>query len=267
MSGTATECVAIACAGAFGQLASRIAIVKGRNRIARSKCYEATIHRRARVAHLAESGAVVERYIAINISSHTAIACHTAAVACNIDICHYILYKHIAAVITCKGTEVNALNSGSTFNIQVADSSVVQAFEETTMVADSGIIVCDLMTFAIEGAGIRAINHDVASQFDVGRKVCFQSGVAATYCFRESDKVFECGNLHSRFHRFVATNLHEVPATGIAVTRRFGCLVVIIAHFLLGEAVASTVGAEIALHMKRVFRLVVCHIEVAFAFC
>ena len=58
-----------------------------------------------------------------------------------------------------------------------------------------------------------------------------------------------------------------MPAAGIAVAGYIGIFVAVVAHFLLGKAVAGAVVAQVALDVQRMLRLFVGHVEVALAIC
>ena len=133
------------------------------------------------------------------------------------------------------------------------------------MVTNVCVVVDNLVALAVESACVRANHRLRVVKVDVGCQISLQVCLAAIHSFCKGDEVVEGFYLHASLDGSCTANLHEVPASGIAVAEHVGILVTVVAHFLLGEAVASAVTAKIALHVEGVFRIVVGHVEVAFA--
>ena len=249
---SATECVAVAGASAFGQFASGVAIVEGRDRSIGSECHEAAVHRGAGVAHCAKRSTVVEGDVAVEISSHAAVACYAAAVASDVDIRHYVLYQHIAGCIAYQSTEVNALHHSSAFHKQVADGCAVKVAEETVVRFYISIIIGNGVSLAVEGAGIlvgAVADHDVAGEFDVGSQIGIDVGLAIADGLCKSFEVGSCLNLCSGFHGFVGIELYQPPAAGIACCG-YIVAIVVVAHLLLCQTVVGTCSHQIALNVQ-----------------
>ena len=131
---TSAECVTVIKSRSFCKTTCCITIVQNRKSTACRISHKSAIHRTPDVSHFTQRSAVVESYVTIQGTSHTAITCNTTTFTCNIYICNHVLYEHITLHPAIEGTKVNGCYNGFTFNTQVTDGSAVHVCEETTVV-------------------------------------------------------------------------------------------------------------------------------------
>ena len=189
---------AVACACAFFKFEERVAVVEGCGRAAIRPTREGAVHRAARIAHLADRCAVVERDVRIVSAEETSVALNAfAGLTRDVNICEDILNEDIAVSHTDEGTVVDVCRYDSSLHVQIADRSVLNGAEQAApLVGNVRVVISNGMEVTVEDSrepvGL-ACNHQVGivacGQVDIGCQFRIEGLVAPFQILGKPSKI------------------------------------------------------------------------------